>query len=1222
MLTLTFIPACFRYSFTFFIVALMVLLSQVSLVHAASITVNVSCSLPDAITAADTDTATGGCVAGSGADTISLSADVTLSATLPLIRSDITIDGADYSISGDDAHRIFEVYWSGALTLENITLKNGLGDSGGAIYNTGVLTIRRSTLRDNVATLWGGGLTSAFGFLTVEDSSFTGNSALTGGAIFSNGIEVSIVNSTFSANRAANYGGGIDVQGGNVTIVNSTLYDNGSGGLNRSSGTLKLRNSIIAGSSGVDCQGSLAENSSNYIEDGSCSPALSSADGSIELGALTGSPAYHPLLDGSAAIDAADSTHCPAADQAGSERPTGAGCDIGAHEKVDEELITLRQQESTATATATKTATATETSTATSTATETSSPTKTATETPTPTDTATATQSPTITVDEDCSLSDAITAANTDTATGGCAAGSGADTISLSSNITLTAALPAIRTTITINGNGYAVDGAGQFRIFELAGSADVRINRMTLRNGRVGTRTAGQFGGAILVNNYGSLVVERSAFIFNLAFPHGGGIHNRGSLIVRNSTFHDNHVSGYGGGIYNFGTATLVHVTFSENTDAVRNSGHLFLRNVLSLDEISCRKGYSRLYFSGSIFHTYGCGGTWRGSGPYNLGPITGSPGYRPLLSGSTAIGAGNSQYCLAVDQLGNARPNPPGSNCDIGAFEADAAPPTVTPGGPSPTMMMMGGGQDIEQELTATPTPSPTGTASPTPDVPVNLQAAVNTNAVILDWDAPSVAPDGYLILRRLQGETDYEEIGIVFVVEVDDPTTYTDDSLDEAGTYEYAVEAIFLNGTASNVSEPVTATVREEDLASPTASDTATETQTSTATATVTPSPTATATETPTPTETATNTPTATNTATLAPREGCVNVGPGAHWLFPTSGFLSGTVIVYASDQCETTGSSTQSIGADGYVFTASGEAAAQTMCAAAHADGRLYSVIQQAINLDLYLCVGVAPTATNTLIPPTATNTLIPPTNTAIPPTLPNSRGIAGVRLSSTNPGELSVVWDALGESARDYRVSWAKVGEAFRTWTDLDYNAFPTAASLTISGLESGSRYKVIVRARYVGSAGPWTVEVEADVMAEAPLQPTNTAVPPTNTLIPPTNTVVPPTNTPVPPTITPASDVGSREIEFVLLSGDPNGAIDVSWSVPSEVPVDYRINWAVESENYPTWTDSSGNAFPVVNAYTITGLAADVCYKVRVRARYGGSAGDWTEVKGKINGSC
>ena len=78
--------------------------------------------------------------------------------------------------------------YSGALTLENITLKDGFADSGAAIYNTGILTIRRSTLRDNVATFWGGALTNGNGLLTVESSSFIGNSALTGGAIFSNGI--------------------------------------------------------------------------------------------------------------------------------------------------------------------------------------------------------------------------------------------------------------------------------------------------------------------------------------------------------------------------------------------------------------------------------------------------------------------------------------------------------------------------------------------------------------------------------------------------------------------------------------------------------------------------------------------------------------------------------------------------------------------------------------------------------------------------------------------------------------------------------------------------------------------------------------------------------------------------------------------------------------------------------------------------------------------------
>ena len=291
-------------------------------------------------------------------------------------------------------------------------------------------------------------------------------------------------------------------------------------------------------------------------------------------------------------------------------------------------------------------------------------------------------------------------------------------------------------------------------------------------------------------------------------------------------------------------------------------------------------------------------------------------------------------------------------------------------------------------------------------------------------------------------------------------------------------------------------------------------------------------------------------------------------------------------------------------------------------------------------------------------PTTVAPTIPPTIAPIPPTPADSRAIAAVRLSSANPGELSVEWDRPSEPARDYRVSWAKANESFRTWTDLEYNAFPTSASYTISGLEGGARYKVLVRARYDGDAGPWTGEFEATVMDEESSQqldqivpPTNTSVPPTNTLVPPTNTLVPPTNTLVPPTNTlvpptntlvpptntlvpPTNtrsrrrihpgmpEVGPRDLALVTLNGDPNGAYDVSWPVPSEYPVDYRINWAVETEGFPTWTDLSGNAFPTVNAYTITGLAVDVCYKVRVRARYGGSAGDWTEVKGKINGSC
>ena len=225
--------------------------------------------------------------------------------------------------------------------------------------------------------------------------------------------------------------------------------------------------------------------------------------------------------------------------------------------------------------------------------------------------------------------------------------------------------------------------------------------------------------------------------------------------------------------------------------------------------------------------------------SGPINLGPrvepADGSPPYYPLLDNSPAIGQGDPTYCPATDKLGNARPSPAGTACDLGAVESNANPPTLTPG-PSPAMTMMGG-QRIDQELTETPTT--TATASPTRDpndVPRNLNSIVNTNSVTLDWDPPAVAPDGYLILRRSQGEADYEEIGIVFEVEVVDPTIYTDDRLDRADIYEYAVMAIFLDGTGSETSDPVTVTVREEDLASPT--PTVTETATATETPTETP------------------------------------------------------------------------------------------------------------------------------------------------------------------------------------------------------------------------------------------------------------------------------------------------------------------------------------------------------------------------------------------------
>jgi len=91
----------------------------------------------------------------------------------------------------------------------------------------------------------------------------------------------------------------------------------------------------------------------------------------------------------------------------------------------------------------------------------------------------------TITVDgTTCTLADAITAANTDTATGGCPAGVGADTLNLTADITLTSALPIITSQIILNGNGHTIArdaAAAPFRILELD-NANLTLNQAHAR--------------------------------------------------------------------------------------------------------------------------------------------------------------------------------------------------------------------------------------------------------------------------------------------------------------------------------------------------------------------------------------------------------------------------------------------------------------------------------------------------------------------------------------------------------------------------------------------------------------------------------------------------------------------------------------------------------------------------------------------------------------------
>ena len=350
---------------------------------AVDIQVGEDCSLADAIVAANRDSARQKCTAGSGADTVILSGDVELSASLPAIHSNITFDGGWYTVSGAGRYRIFGVrsgkviindlrmangfaedvggalasLESAQVTINNSIIESSWADEGGAIYHEGPITIQNSTVMRNRAVL-GGAIRNRGNVLTITNSHFWNNEAGCrsntgkcdssygdGGAIYSRAYsDIRIVNSTFSYNSAPGDGGAIFFFD-NLSIVNSTFVGNSAetgGGIIMNRGlspVIKFVNNIIADSEGGDCVGIRSGVSDNFISDGSCFADFS---GDPMLGDLIepedGSPAFYPLLEDSLAIDTGNRT-CPSIDQIGTRRPQGSACDIGAIEFIFPESL-------------------------------------------------------------------------------------------------------------------------------------------------------------------------------------------------------------------------------------------------------------------------------------------------------------------------------------------------------------------------------------------------------------------------------------------------------------------------------------------------------------------------------------------------------------------------------------------------------------------------------------------------------------------------------------------------------------------------------------------------------------------------------------------------------------------------------------------------------------------------------------------------------------------
>ena len=133
-----------------------------------------------------------------------------------------------------------------------------------------------------------------------------------------------------------------------------------------------------------------------------------------------------------------------------------------------------------------------------------------------------------------CTLADHIRSANTNTAVGFCPAGTSHDIITIAEDITLTEPLPPITGTITIEGGGHTISGAGQFRIFDIQ-RGNLTIKNLTLTDGKA------EHGGAVRLQA-GALTVYESSFVSNRTEKSAGAIYaNGGTLQINNSRFEDN---------------------------------------------------------------------------------------------------------------------------------------------------------------------------------------------------------------------------------------------------------------------------------------------------------------------------------------------------------------------------------------------------------------------------------------------------------------------------------------------------------------------------------------------------------------------------------------------------------------------------------------------------------------------------------------------------------
>jgi hypothetical protein len=231
------------------------------------------CTLDDAIVAANTNSATGNCIAGTGDDILDIQVNVNLTAPAPVISSTMTIEGNSNSIAGDDTFGpLLHVIASGDLTLNDATVRDGYSAvRGGGIYvNYGHAEINDTLLTSNFAAQAGGGISAQMGSLEMNNSQSIDNAAFNAAGVSVRYSTATITGSTISGNQASGYYGGLYTNRySSLHVMNSTISGNDAGGGGAigagSESYMRIDNSTINGNTGNYYSGGLNSASGSTV---------------------------------------------------------------------------------------------------------------------------------------------------------------------------------------------------------------------------------------------------------------------------------------------------------------------------------------------------------------------------------------------------------------------------------------------------------------------------------------------------------------------------------------------------------------------------------------------------------------------------------------------------------------------------------------------------------------------------------------------------------------------------------------------------------------------------------------------------------------------------------------------------------------------------------------------------------------------------------------------